>query len=149
MQSITTTSPKDLEMTSESSLRIFDSGGLGWSGFFGGPLAISYLIYRDLRALGHTDLLPKVAVWFIPCILFWLYCLLSFPRDLVSQWILYLPQTILWWILARHLLGKIQADFAIAGGKFRTRWAAVRLGFFTFLGMKLFFYVVGALGWAG
>jgi hypothetical protein len=147
MQPISETSQNDIELASEVTPKIFDSGGLGWGGFFGGPLAISYLVYRDLSALRRTDLLPNVAVWFVPCVLFWLYWLLSFPRDLISQWIFYLPQTILWWIFARHLLAKTHAEFTNAGGKFRSRWAAVRLGFFTFLALKLFFYVMGVVGW--
>ena len=65
---------------------------------------MSYLIYCDLVGLGRRDLLGAAAAWFGAFILFWLYCLFSFPPDLISQWIPYLPQTILWWIIARHLL---------------------------------------------
>ena len=141
-------SANEVASTSEAEQsRIFDSGGLGWGGFFGGPLAISYLIYRDLVALRRTDLLPSVFARFVPCILFWLLCVLSFPPDLITQWIYYLPQTILWWILSRHLLTGIYVKFVAAGGSFKSRWTAVGFGFFTFLGLKLFFYVLGALGW--
>jgi hypothetical protein len=128
-----------------TSVQVHSCAGLGLGGFFGGPLAITYLIYRDLASLGRTDLLSKVAIWFVPLIVFWLYCLFSFPPDLISQWTLYLPQTILWWIVARHLLADIHRVYRAAGGSFYSRWHAVRFGFFVFLGLKLIFFVTGAL----
>lgn len=115
------------------------------AGFFGGPLTISYLIYRDLIALGRKDLVPKAAAWFVPCLLLWIYCVLSFPPDLISQWIPYLPQTILWWVIARHVFGGTQAKFVANGGLFKSRWQAVRFGFFVFLGLKIAFFSVGLL----
>jgi hypothetical protein len=124
---------------------IYSTGGLGWGGFFGGPLAIAYLIYRDLTSLGRADLFPKVALWFVPFIVFWLYCLFSFPPDLISQWILYLPQTILWWIVARHLFAEIYRKHKLSGGSFTPKWEAVRFGFLVFLGLKLIFFIVGEL----
>jgi len=125
------------------SVRIFSTGSLGLGGFFGGPLAILYLICRDLVALGCTDLLSKTFVWFVPFLLFWSYCLFSFPPDFLSQFILYLPQTILWWIVARHLFGKLHLEFASNGGVFRSKWQAIRFGFFTFLGLKVVFFLAG------
>ena len=130
---------------SASPARIHSAGGLGLAGLFGGPLAISYLIYRNLISLGRTDLLPKAAAWFIPCVLLWAYCILSFPPDLISQWIPYLPQTILWWIVVRHLFAGVHAEFAADGGVFKPRWQAVRFGFFTFLGLKVGFFAIGVL----
>jgi hypothetical protein len=124
--------------------QIYSAEGLGWAGFFGGPLAITYLIYRDLTAMGRRDLFAQAVAWFIPFIVFWLYCLFSFPPDLVSQWILYLPQTILWWIVARHLFAEIHGQHRASGGTFNAKWYAVRFGFFVFLGLKLTFIVVGS-----
>ena len=121
--------------------RINRIGGLGLAGFFGGPLAISYLIYRDLVVLGRKDLLLAKAGCFGPLILFWLYCIFSFPPDLISQWILYLPQTILWWFMARHLLSKAHAGYQEQGCQFLSRWRAVRFGVFTFVVLKIFFFV--------
>lgn len=124
---------------------IYSAGGLGWGGFFGGPLAMAYLIYRDLTSLGRADLFPKVAMWLVPFIVFWLYCLFSFPSDLISQWILYLPQTILWWIVARHLFVEIHHTHTVSGGSFNSKWQAVRFGFLVFLGLKLTFFIVEEL----
>lgn len=124
---------------------IHSAGGLGWGGFFGGPLAMAYLIYRDLTSLGRADLFPKVAMWFVPFIVFWLYCVLSFPPDFISQWILYLPQTILWWIVARHIFVEIYRTHKFSGGSFNSKWQAVRFGFLVFLGLKLTFFIVEEL----
>jgi hypothetical protein len=144
--SVSAPTPQTVESPINAPLaRIHSVGGLGLGGFFGGPLAISYLVYRDLVALGRTDLLPKAAAWFIPCILLWSYCLLSFPPDPISQLIPYLPQTVLWWIIARHLFAGIHAEFAANGGAFKSKWQAVRLGFFTFLGLKVVFFVAAVL----
>ncbi len=115
------------------------------AGFFGGPLAVSHLIYRDLLNLGRKDLVPKAAAWFVPCLLLWIYCVLRFPPDLISQWIAYLPQTILWWVIASRLLAGTHAKFVADGGLFRSRWQAVRFGFFVFLGLKVAFFVAGVL----
>ena len=84
-------------------------------------------------------------MWFAPFIVFWLYCLFSFPPDLISQWILYLPQTILWWIVARHLFSEIYRTHKLSGGLFNSRWQAVRFGFLLFLGLKLTFFIVDEL----
>jgi hypothetical protein len=140
------TIPTEISVTSEQQVsstltRIHGLGGLGLAGFFGGPLAISYLIYRDLIVLRREDLLLTTAVWFVPFIVFWLYCIFSFPPDLISQWILYLPQTILWWIVARHLLGKIHACYQEQECLFRPRLQAIKFGFFTFVAIKIFFFV--------
>ena len=124
---------------------VHTTGGFGLGGFFGGPLAISYLIYRDLITLGRTDLFRKAFAWFAPFVVLWLYCLLSFPPDLISQWILYLPQTILWWIVSRHLFAGIHTKYKAAGGLFKSKWQAVRFGFFVFLGLKVFFFFVGVV----
>lgn len=118
-------------------------GGLGLGGFFGGPLAISYLIYRDLVALGLEANLRVAAAWFGPLILFWIFCIFKFPPDFISQFILYLPQSILWWIVARHMLVGVHTKYRNNGGKFRTRLSAVRFGFFTFLALKIVFFVGG------
>lgn len=123
------------------SIRVHRLGGLGLAGFFGGPLAISYLIYRDLVALRRPDLLLTAAFWFGPFILFWLYCLFSFPPDLISQWIPYLPQTIIWWMVARHLLRKIHASYRERGGLFLSRWRAVGFGITTFGALKMLFFI--------
>lgn len=106
---------------------------------------MAYLIYRDLTSLGRADLFSKVAMWFIPFIFFWLYCLFSFPPDLISQWTLYLPQTILWWIVARHLFVEIHRAHKDSGGSFNSRWQAVRFGFLVFLGLKLTFFIAEEL----
>jgi len=127
--------------------RVHSSIGLGLGGFFGGPLAISYLIYRDLVSLGRTNLLPKAAAWFIPCILLWGFFLLRFPPDPISQWIPYLPQTVLWWLIARHLFGRILAQHVAEGGEYKSRWQAVRFGFFTFLGLKVVFFCAEVLAY--
>jgi hypothetical protein len=124
---------------------IYSAGGLGCGGFFGGPLAMAYLIYRDLISLGRADLFLKVAMWFVPFIVFWLYCLFSFPPDLISQWILYLPQTILWWIVARHLFVEIHRTHKVSGGQFNSKWQSVRFGFLVFLGLKLTFFIAEEL----
>lgn len=137
--------PTEAQPPPRPAIRIHCSGGLGWGGFFGGPLAISYLIFRDLTSLGRTDLLPTAAAWFAPFILFWLYCLFSFPPDFISQWILYLPQTILWWIVARHLSVGIHRAYEASGGLFKSKLNAVRTGFFIFLGLKVTFFAVGSL----
>src|SRR6218665_198260 len=108
--------------TIESPVRIHSAGGLGWGGFFGGPLALSFLVYRDLRALGRMDLFPKAAVWLVFFIALWLYCVLGFPPDLISQWILYFPQAILWWIVARGLFADVRGRFESDGGAFHSRW---------------------------
>ena len=144
--SVSISTPQTVEApTSAPLVRIYSVGGLGLGGFFGGPLAISYLVYRDLVALGRTDLLLKAAAWFIPCVLLWSYCLLSFPPDPISQWIPYLPQTVLWWIIARHLFSGIYVEFAVNGGTFKSKWQAVRFGFFTFLGLKVIFFAAAVL----
>lgn len=146
LQAMMNTVPTEISVTdghheSSTPIRIHHLGGLGLGGFFGGPVAISYLIYRDLCALRRLDLVVTTAVWFVPFILFWLYCLFSFPPDLISQWILYLPQTILWWIVARHLLRKIHANYRERGGLFLSRWRSVRFGLFTFAALKILFFV--------
>jgi hypothetical protein len=120
-------------------------GGLGLGGLFGGPLAISYLIYRDLIALGLEMNLRVVAAWFVPFILFWIFCIFTFPPDFISQFILYFPQTILWWIVARHLLGGVHSKYRNNGGLFRTRLSAVRFGIFTFFALKILFFVGGVV----
>lgn len=130
----------DAQHSSSTMKKIHRLGGLGLAGFFGGPLALSYLIYRDLVVLRRQDLLLTTALWFGPFILFWLYCIFSFPPDLISQWIIYLPQTILWWIVARHLLGKIHADYQKQGGPFLSRWRAVKFGILACIALKVFFF---------
>jgi hypothetical protein len=115
--------------------------GLGLGGFFGGPLAISYLIYRDLVTLGLESNLRVAAAWFGPLILFWIFCIFKFPPDFISQFILYLPQSILWWIVARHLLLGVHTKYRNNGGMFRTQLSAVRFGIFTFLTLKIVFFV--------
>ncbi|MCU6499568.1 hypothetical protein LPN04_17375 [Rugamonas sp. A1-17] len=129
----------------DARVSVYSVGGLGCGGFFGGPLAMAYLIYRDLTLLGRADLFSKVAMWFVPFIVFWLYCLFSFPPDLISQWTLYLPQTILWWIVARHLFAEVHRTHKVSGGLFNSKWQAVRFGFLVFLGLKLTFFVVEEL----
>jgi hypothetical protein len=129
----------------DARVSVYSAGGLGWGGFFGGPLAMAYLIYRDLTLLGRADLFSKLAMWFVPFIAFWLYCLFSFPPDLISQWTLYLPQTILWWIVARHLLLEVQRTHSVSGGLFNSKWRAVRFGFLVFLVLKLTFFIAGEL----
>jgi hypothetical protein len=126
--------------SSSTLTKIHRLGGLGMAGLFGGPLALSYLIYRDLVMLRRQDLLYTAALWCVPIILFWLYCIFSFPPDLISQWIVYLPQTILWWIVARHLLGKIHADYQQRGGPFLSRWRAVRFGILSWISFKILFF---------
>lgn len=124
--------------------------GLWLGGFFGGPFAMTYLIYRDLVALGRTDVLCGVAAWFVPFSLFWLYCLVSFPPDFVSQFLLYLPQTIFWWIVARHILRNVHASVPDGGVLFVSRWRAVAFGVSVFAAMKLLILLVRFAfdGWA-
>jgi hypothetical protein len=127
------------------SVKIHCIGGLGWAGLFGGPVAISFLVYKDLVALGREDLLKTAAIWYGLFILIWLYFLLSTPPDLISQWIPFLPQTILWWIVARHLFGSLHSGHRMQGGLFFSRWRSIRFGFFTFLVLKLIFFVIAVV----
>jgi hypothetical protein len=133
---------------SDEHQKIYGLGSLGLGGFFGGPLALAYLVYCDLKALGRLDLMRPAAFWFIPFVVFWLYGIFSFPPDLISQWMLYLPQTILWWIVCRHLLAKVHAGYRADGGLFKSRWRAIRFGVFTFLAIKFVFFV-GAVASGG
>ena len=125
--------------------KIFTLGGLGLGGFFGGPLAITYLIYRDLIALELRSKFRIVAIWFTPLILFWIYCIFNFPPDFISQFILHFPQAILWWIVARHLLSSIHRNHISNDGLFRSRWSAVRFGIFTFFSLKIIFFIFGIM----
>lgn len=116
---------------------IFSIGGLAVAGFFGGPLALFYLADRDLRALQEPALRRRLAHWFIPLSAVWLYFLFSFPPDLLSQWISYLPQTILWWMVVRHLFRQAHAGFAQRGIVMLPKYDAFEFGFCVFLGLKL------------
>lgn len=125
--------------------RIHRTAGLGLAGLFGGPLALSYMLYRDLRVLRRADLGRRALAWFAPLSGLWLYCLLSFPPDLISQWILYLPQTVLWWIVARHLLRPAHAGYVQGGGQFFSRWRGVGTGLVTFCILKLTFFIADSM----
>lgn len=125
--------------------------GLGFAGLLGGPLAIAYLIYRDLVVLGRRDMLSIAAAWYAAFIVIWLYCLFRFPPDFISQWLGYLPQAILWWIVARHLLRTAHISYQGQGGMFYSPWRAVRFGIRMFIALKILFLViaVGFDRWAG
>ena len=86
--------------------RIDSVGGLGLAGLIGGPLAVFYLIYRNLQLLGLRDRIPVAAAWFVPLVAVWLYFILSVPPDILSQLIPIFPQAVLWWLVIRHILGK-------------------------------------------
>ena len=112
---------------------------------------MAYLIYRDLVTLDRRDRLPVAAVWFTFFTLFWLYCIFSFPPDLISQWLLYFPQTILWWMVASHLLADLHAAHREHGGYFFSRWRGVSVGLGIFIVIKTLF-LVGSVGfehWTG
>jgi len=121
---------------------IFSTGGLAVAGFFGGPLALFYLADRDLRALREPALRRRLKSWFIPLTVIWLYFLFGFPPDLVSQWIAYLPQTILWWMVVRHLFRQAHAGFRQRGAAVLPKYNAFEFGFCVFIGLKV-------LLWAG
>jgi hypothetical protein len=104
---------------------------------------MGYLIYRDLKALGLSDRLRLCAAWFVPLIAFWLYFIFSVPPDVISQLIPFLPETILWWMVARHCLAPIHADYRKEGRLFRSRWAAAGLGLATFCALKIVFFAGG------
>ena len=132
-------------LTPVAASRIHRTSGLGLAGLFGGPLALSYLLYRDLRVLHRADLGRRALAWFAPLSGLWLYCLLSFPPDLISQWILYLPQPVLWWIVARHLLRPAHACYVQGGGQFFSRWRGFGAGVMTFCILKLTFFVADSV----
>lgn len=115
------------------------------AGLFGGPLALSYLLYRDLGVLGRPDLRWRALAWFGPLSGVWLYCLLTLPPDLISQWIGYLPQTLLWWIVARHLVRIAHAGHVQGGGLFFSRWRGVGAGLVMFCILKLTFFMLDAV----
>jgi hypothetical protein len=123
--------------------RIYSSGGLALAGLFGGPLSMVYLHYRDLKALGLSDRLWVCAAWFVPLIALWLYFIFTVPPDVISQLIPFLPQTMLWWMVARHLLASVQVDHRNEGGLFRSQWAAVRFGLVIFGALKILFFAGG------
>lgn len=120
---------------------IFSTGALALAGLFGGPLAIAYLMYCDLKTLGLSDRLRACAAWFGPLIALWFYLIVIAPTDVISQWVHHLPQVILWWMVARHLLAGIHARYRNEGGLFRSRWTAVGMGFATYFALKLVFAV--------
>lgn len=120
---------------------IFSIGGLAVAGFFGGPLALLYLADRDLRALHEPALRRRLARWFVPLSVVWLYFLFSFPPDLVSQWLPYLPQTILWWMVVRHLFRQAHAGFVERGIVMRPKYDAFEFGFCVFLGLKAVLWI--------
>lgn len=124
---------------------IFSIGGLAVAGFFGGPLALFYLADRDLRDLHEPALRRRLTHWFIPLSAVWLYFLFSFPPDLISQWLPYLPQTILWWMVVRHLLRQAHAGFAQRGVVMRPKYDAFEFGFCVFLGLKAILWIGSVL----
>lgn len=124
----------------DRAVRFHGTGGLALAGFFGGPLALYYLADRDLRVSKQSELRRRTAAWFIPLSAVWLYFLFSFPPDLISQWIAYLPQTILWWMVVRHLFRDAHAALVQQGALKHSKWRAVRFGFFVFLGLKVLLF---------
>lgn len=120
---------------------IFSIGGLAVAGFFGGPLALFYLANRDLSTLHEPALQRRLAHWFIPLSAVWLYFLFNSPPDLVSQWLPYLPQTILWWMVVRHLFRQAHAGFVQRGIAMRPKYDAFEFGFCVFLGLKAVLWI--------
>jgi hypothetical protein len=127
-----------------STIRIHSVGGLGLAGLLGGPLALAYLAYGDLKRMGRTALLRNLVAWFLPLAIVWLYCSFSTPGDFISQLIVHLPQAVLWWIVARHLLLNEYSMYENHGGRFLSKWRAARFGFFFNAGLKVLIFAATA-----
>jgi hypothetical protein len=126
-------------------IEIFSPTGLGLAGLLGGPIAIFYLTLEDLKRTRQTSLNSRVIAWFGPFIALWLFCIFYFPPDLLSQSIVYFPQVPLWWLTAKRLLSNTHSLHQVAGKSFRSKWAAVRFGVFTFLALKVIFFSAAVL----
>jgi len=126
-------------------IQIHSLGGIGLAGLFGGPLAAGYLTYRNLQTLGLSGQAPAAVAWFALLMAVWLYFIFSVPPDLLSQLIPFFPQAFLWWLTTRHILGKAHTVYRAEGGFFRSKWAAVRIGLFIFLALKIIFFAGGVV----
>ncbi len=128
-----------------ASIRIHSLGGLGMAGLLGGPLAAGYLTFRNMQTLGLSGQVPVAFAWFVFLVAIWLYFIFSVPPDLISQLIPFLPQVVVWWLTARHILRNAHTAYHAEGGLFRSKWAAVRVGLLTFAILKVIFFAGGVL----
>ena len=119
-------------------------GSLVIAGLLGGPLAIGYLSIRNFKALNLHAKSKQATAMFALAVALWFYSSLITPPDVISQLLTLLPQLLLWWLAAGHLMRHALSEHRAAGGKFRSKWYAAAVGAITNIVVKLAFMAHGA-----
>ncbi len=126
--------------------KIYGLGGVALAGLVGGPLAVAYLVYRNLSMMGLQRKIGISAMILVPMVAIWLYVQFHVPPDALSQLVAFLPQVALWWLGARYMLSSAHRGHKDRGGSFRSAWAGFGVGWVALGTLWIFTFVLKKLG---